>query len=178
MINWQPLNLKNELITLVPMQEQHRETLYLTASDPKIWEQHPQHDRWQREIFDPYFDQGLQSGSGFIITDTANELIIGTTRYYDITDHSVAIGYTFLTRPYWGGKHNMACKSLLLDYAFGYVDKVYLHIGPDNMRSIRGTAKLGASFVNSIPQVVNGQEVLRNEYVIEKQVWNNMKKPY
>lgn len=45
------LTLETEKVILYPFQEKDFEVLYTTASDPKIWEQHPNKDRWKKEIF-------------------------------------------------------------------------------------------------------------------------------
>jgi RimJ/RimL family protein N-acetyltransferase len=162
-----PSHLQNDLITLSPVEALHREPLYLVSSDPYIWVQHPQQDRWQRQVFDPFFDQAMECGSAYVIIDNTTNQIIGTTRYYDIKVESVAVGFTFISKAYWGGRYNLGSKSLLLDHAFRFVDKVFFHIGPHNVRSIKGTAKLGAEFVGTTETAFG----LRNEYVVDKQVW-------
>ena len=52
--NLQP-KLENENIILLPLQEDDFEALYAVACDPKIWEQHPNKNRWQRNVFQNYF---------------------------------------------------------------------------------------------------------------------------
>ena len=54
MMNLQP-TLENENVKLVPLQETDFERLYDVASDPLIWEQHPNKDRYKREIFQTFF---------------------------------------------------------------------------------------------------------------------------
>ena len=49
-INLQPV-LENEIIRLQPLQQDDFERLYAVASDPLIWEQHPNKDRYKREVF-------------------------------------------------------------------------------------------------------------------------------
>ena len=51
--------LETERLILRPLNEDDREALYEIASDPAVWEQHPIYDRWQREVFDAFFDEGL-----------------------------------------------------------------------------------------------------------------------
>ena len=41
------LILEKEKVTLYPLQENDFEELYSIASDPEIWEQHPNKDRWK-----------------------------------------------------------------------------------------------------------------------------------
>lgn len=145
-INWQPHFLEDELIKLVPLQEDDFERLYKVASDPLIWEQHPANDRYKRDVFQQFFVEGLESKTAFIILDTKSNQPIGSSRFYDYDekDNSIAIGYTFLAKEYWGGKYNNSLKTLMLDYAFRFVEKVIFHIGKNNIRSQKGTAKFGA----------------------------------
>jgi len=51
--------LENENVRLVPLQEADFEALYEVASDPKVWEQHPNKDRWKREVFKTFFDGAM-----------------------------------------------------------------------------------------------------------------------
>ena len=46
----QPI-LETERLVLRPLTETDREALHAIASDPAVWEQHPIHDRWRREVF-------------------------------------------------------------------------------------------------------------------------------
>ena len=57
----QPI-LETERLVLRPLTETDREPLHAIASDPAVWEQHPIHDRWRREVFDAFFDTCLASG--------------------------------------------------------------------------------------------------------------------
>ena len=64
----QPI-LENEQLILFPLQESDFEDLYQVASDPKIWEQHPNKDRWKKEVFRNFFDGAMQSKGAFRIVD-------------------------------------------------------------------------------------------------------------
>jgi len=46
----QPL-LKGDLLELRPLGREDFHRLYAVASDPLIWEQHPEKDRYKEEIF-------------------------------------------------------------------------------------------------------------------------------
>ena len=48
--NLQPA-LENELVILRPLNEQDFESLYQVAKDPLIWEQHPNSDRFKRDVY-------------------------------------------------------------------------------------------------------------------------------
>ena len=172
-INWQPGNLGDDIVKLIPIAESDFEDIFKVASDPLIWEQHPAKDRYKREVFQLYFDGAIASKTAFLIVDKSSDKIIGSTRYYDYKpdNSSIAIGYTFLSRQYWGGLYNKSSKRLLLDYAFQFVDKVYFHIGATNLRSQLATMKIGAIKVNEVNIDHYGQNQLHYEYLIQKQDW-------
>lgn len=95
-----PLSLKNDLIFLRPIQASDRDTLYTVASDPEIWTLHPEPLRYQREVFNGYFDGAFASGTAFLVFEKATGDLIGCSRYYhyDALSSSIAIGYTFLAQ--------------------------------------------------------------------------------
>jgi RimJ/RimL family protein N-acetyltransferase len=172
-INWQPENLEDNIVKLIPIAESDFENIFKVASDPLIWEQHPTKDRYKRDVFQLYFDGAISSKTAFLIVDKSSDKIIGSTRYYDYKpdNSSIAIGYTFLSREYWGGLYNKSSKRLLLDYAFRFVDNVYFHIGATNLRSQLATMKIGATKVNEVVIDHHGQNQLHYEYLIQKQEW-------
>ena len=143
--NLQPV-LQNDKALLSPLVEADFEALYAVASDPKIWEQHPNKDRWQREVFRNFFDGVLQSGGAFRVVDKRSGEVVGSTRFYDYKaeEASVFIGYTFYARRCWSGAFNPSVKALMLDYVFGFVNTVYFHIGAQNLRSQMAITRLGA----------------------------------
>lgn len=174
-INWQPDYLENDLIKLIPLQKNDFEKLYAVAADPLIWEQHPTKNRYKREVFKLFFDGAVTDDMAFMIIERATGNIIGSTRYYDYKpdNSSIAIGYTFLAKAYWGGKYNQSCKKLLLDYAFQFVSKVYFHIGATNTRSQLAIQKTGAAKINEVDFDHYGEKVLHFEYTIKKEDWKN-----
>jgi len=173
-INWQPKDLEDEKVSLVPLRPEHFRDLYRVASDPLIWEQHPQQDRYLLEVFRQFFEGAIASGSAFVITDKASGEVIGSTRFYEFNeaDASVAIGYTFLARKFWGGTYNKAVKKLLLDYAFGFVEKVYFHVGAENKRSATAVTRLGAHHDGIVDFDHYGNKVPHLLFVIGKKEWN------
>ena len=138
--------LENAVALLKPLQQADFEALYLTASDPKIWEQHPNKDRWQRDVFGNYFQGAMESGGAFMILDKASGEIAGSTRFYNYneTEKSILIGYTFYAVKFWGSGLNPVVKRLMMDYIFPFVDKVHFHIGATNIRSQVAIQRLGA----------------------------------
>ena len=55
-------HLVGSLIELRPLQPEDWEALFLAASDPLIWEQHPAHDRYKEYVFRKFFQEALDSG--------------------------------------------------------------------------------------------------------------------
>jgi len=169
--NIQP-TLENDTIILYPLRESDFDDLYAGASDPKIWEQHPNRDRWKKEIFRVFFDGAMESRGAFKVVDKNSGKILGSTRYYDYdeSDDSILIGYTFYSRECWGKGINRGVKKLMLDYAFQYVSKVYFHIGAGNTRSQIAIGRIGAVKVDEQDIAYFGEAPKSNfVYVIKKQ---------
>jgi RimJ/RimL family protein N-acetyltransferase len=144
-LNLQP-TLKSELIELRPLLAADFESLYALASDPLVWEQHPEPSRCEREVFEKFFEKALESRGALAAIDAQTQNIIGTSRYYDLDPvrGEVAIGYTFLARSAWGSGRNREMKSLMLGHAFRFVRTVLFHIGEKNIRSQKAVEKIGA----------------------------------
>jgi RimJ/RimL family protein N-acetyltransferase len=138
------------LIKLEPLQPIHFDELYAAASDPLIWEQHPNPNRYQKEVFESFFEGALESGGAFIVRDVDTGIALGSSRFYDYKplDREIKIGYTFFTRDCWGKGINKQVKTLMLNYAFIYIEKVIFHIGAQNIRSQIAIEKLGAKKVS------------------------------
>ena len=47
--------LTGTLLELRPLRAEDYDALYAVASDPLIWEQHPDSDRWKPEVFREFF---------------------------------------------------------------------------------------------------------------------------
>lgn len=173
MFNLQPI-LENEIVKVEPLSSNDFEALFQVASDPLIWEQHPQPDRYKREVFQNYFNGAIESRGALLIRKLDNNEIIGATRFYDYDEDamSILIGYTFFARAYWGSTYNKAVKGLMLDHAFKYVDAVYFHIGANNIRSQTSIQRLGAIKVEEKLVAYYGEGINVNfVYRIEKASW-------
>src|SRR5262245_34037639 len=73
--------LPGQLIELRPLRADDFDALHRAAGDPLIWEQHPEPDRWKRDVFQRYFDGAMASHGAFAIIDRASGRIIGSSRY-------------------------------------------------------------------------------------------------
>jgi RimJ/RimL family protein N-acetyltransferase len=138
--------LHGDLVELRPLQADDYDALYAVASDPLIWEQHPNNDRHEAGVFREFFREALASGGALVVSDARTGKPIGSSRYhaYDPDTGEVEIGWTFLARSYWGGRYNAELKRLMLDHAFRFVRSVVFVIGPRNLRSQRAVEKIGA----------------------------------
>ncbi|WP_284124422.1 GNAT family N-acetyltransferase [Parerythrobacter aestuarii] len=139
--------LETERLVLRPLTEADREAVFAVASDPMVWEQHPIHDRWRREVFDAFFDEGLASGGALAVVRKDGDKVIGSTRYdkYDPDEGGVVeIGWTFLERACWGKGINPEMKRAMLAYAFEHVALVEFRVGDTNYRSRNALEAIGA----------------------------------
>jgi N-acetyltransferase len=138
--------LAGALLELRPLRADDFPALYAVASDPLIWEQHPNSDRYQEAVFRQFFDDAIRSGGALVAIDRTDGRIIGSSRYAGFAEGSdeVEVGYTFLARRYWGGRYNGEMKRLMVTHALGWFRAVLLLIGPDNIRSQRAALKIGA----------------------------------
>ena len=169
--------LFDDLIEMLPLKENDFDELFKAAADPLLWEQHPNKDRYKEKVFRNFFKGAMESGGAFIVKDKKTMKVIGSSRYYDYNkeENSVSVGYTFISRDCWGKSFNPKMKKLMLDHAFEFVDKVYFHIGKDNIRSQKAIIKLGAVKVDEIDMRYFGEEVHRNFiYLMEKDVWGKI----
>ena len=160
--------LEDNLVKAVPLTEADFEELYAAASDPLIWAQHPNPDRYKRDVFQNYFTGAILSKGAYKILDAQSGETIGSTRFSDLDkdDNSIKIGYTFYKRDHWGTGHNHALKRLMLAHAFNYVDKVQFLIGAVNKRSQVSIERLSARKIGELETAYFG-EAPKLDYLYE-----------
>jgi len=164
--------LTGKVLSLSPTRGDDFDSLYKAASDPLIWEQHPARDRWKLDAFRKFFDGAIASGGALTVRELATGEVIGSSRYYawNAVERHVAIGYTFLVRRCWGGSFNREMKKLMLDHAFTFVDRVWFHIGSDNIRSRKAIEVIGARFDHEVLADPAWGGVNMAYYVIDRSV--------
>ena len=138
--------LKGELLDLRPLRPEDFADLYAVASDPLIWEQHPNSDRYQPEVFKDFYRQAMESGGALAAMDAKDGRIIGSSRFFGYSQekNEIEIGWSFLAQSYWGGRYNGEMKQLMLRHAFRFVDSVIFLVGVRNWRSQKALEKIGA----------------------------------
>lgn len=67
-MNLQP-TLENDSVMLVPLHHNDFEQLFAVASDPLVWEQHPNKDRYKRGVFQTFFQGAMESKGAFRIIE-------------------------------------------------------------------------------------------------------------
>lgn len=167
--------LNGQLVYLRPLKEEDFESLFKCANDPLIWEQHPNPDRYKREVFRNYFRGAIESCGAFVVYKKDTNEMIGCTRYYDLNEkeRSILIGYTFLVREVWGKGYNAEMKRLMLHHAFQSLEKVIFHVGDKNIRSQKAMEKIGANKVGVINIAYYGEKNTGNVvYEVERSNFN------
>lgn len=166
-MNLQPI-LSNEEIILIPLVNEDFDALFKIASDKLLWEQHPNNDRYKKEVFEDFFKKAIESKGAFTIFEKTTNKIVGSTRFYDLEQESksVFIGFTFIDRKFWGSSLNGKVKKLMIDYAFQFVDSVKFHVGETNYRSQKAVEKLGALKIGTIQK--ENSEIVNWIYELKK----------
>ncbi len=137
--------LTGELVELRPLRQDDFEALYAAASDPLIWVQHLESDRYRRDVFLNFFKGAMASGGAFAVIDRRTGRIVGSSRYhaYNEAESEIEIGWTFLERACWGGQYNRDMKRLMIAHALTFVRRVVFLVGVGNVRSQRAMEKIG-----------------------------------
>ena len=145
--------------------------MYRAAADPEIWAVHPARERFKEQVFREFFDGAIACGSAFAFVDRETEEIAGSSRYFGYDDElsEIEIGWTFLSRRYWGGSYNAEVKRLMLDHAFTFVDTVVFWVGETNWRSQRAMEKIGGVRRAELkPRVLGGESFRHVVFEIRK----------
>ena len=175
-VNLQP-TLTNELVTIRPVSKADFEALYLAANDPLIWELHQNPDRYELSVFKQFFEEAIKSNAAFVIIDKVTKKIIGSSRYKisEASKEAIEIGWTFLSREYWGGIYNQSFKSLLISYAFQYFEFITFHVDQNNLRSQKAVTKLGGVLINREGKLSHLHTSKKSgiTYVLRKSEWSN-----
>ncbi|KUY19784.1 Putative ribosomal N-acetyltransferase YdaF [Elizabethkingia miricola] len=149
-----PVILQGTNINLVPLEEKHLEELYTAAADKELWSLIPT-DCSERDTFYKTYEFAISERTAgnqypFVIIHKDTNKIIGSTRLFEIypADKKLEIGWTWITKDYWGTTINLECKLLLLTYCFETLktNRVQLKTKDTNFRSRKAIEKIGGIF--------------------------------
>ena len=165
-IDLQP-RLVGRTITLRPLQQEDFSQLYTAASDPRVWEMHPDSSRYKEDVFrERFFTGAIASGGALAVVHNQIDRIVGSSRYYKWNSdlQHISIGFTFLEPDLWGDGTNREMKDLMLRHIFRYANTVWFHVGETNLRSRRAVEKLGATFSHSENRELDGKPYVQLFY--------------
>jgi len=160
-------------INLKIIQPSDFEMLFTVASDPFIWALHPDKLRYTPEGFSKYFKAALEPEcAAFIISHQESGEIMGSSRYYNIDPEkgTLFIGFTFLSRKFWGGHWNKSLKTLMIHHALENFEEVYFEASSKNLRSISALKKIGAE------EVPNPSNMEKQKFRITRKTWPQIQK--
>ncbi len=147
----QPIILHGELVSLLPLDPSHFDSLIALAKEKSIW-QYYTIDGSNEEKLRPSLESSLTDRLQypFVIIHRETNAIIGSTRFLDIQrEHKkLEIGWTWLHSDHWRTNINTECKLLLLTFCFEelMVSRVQLKTDENNIRSRKAILKTGAQF--------------------------------
>jgi len=154
--------LAGPLLQMRPLRPEDWADLFAVASDPLIWAQHPDSDRYKEDVFRQFFRDALNSGGALVAIERSSGAVVGSSRFHDcdVERGVVEIGWSFLARRCWGGTYNGEMKRLMLQHAFETVDRVVFIIGPENHRSRRAVEKIGGVYTGVKPDAKGRERVV------------------
>lgn len=165
--------LEGDRLLLRPLTEDDWDALFAVASDPQIWAVHPSHDRWQEPVFRQFFAEAMARGGALAIIDKASGAVIGSSQFGEPEAEGpgeIEIGWSFLSRAYWGKGYNAQFKRLMLDHAFAHYDRVIFQVGSGNVISRKAMENIGGVLTDRTREFErNGEMVLHVIYEITKE---------
>jgi len=149
-----PTILEGTTIELIPLEKEHLEELYTAAADKELWANIPS-DCSDKELFYKNYEFALSERENgnqypFVIRNKQTKRLIGSTRFFEIypSDRKLEIGWTWITKEFWGTTVNLESKLLLLTYCFETLktNRVQLKTKDNNFRSRKAIEKIGGLF--------------------------------
>jgi RimJ/RimL family protein N-acetyltransferase len=146
------ITLKNDLITLIPLDISHKDDLLKAVEDGELYK------LWftgipSKKNVDEYINKAIDDKNNcksyaFIVYHNIDKKIIGSTRYLniDLVNKRLEIGNTWYSKSYQRSAVNTNCKLLLLSYAFEEFDAIAVEFRTHwhNHKSRNAIARLGA----------------------------------
>ncbi|WP_410812938.1 bifunctional pyridoxamine 5'-phosphate oxidase family protein/GNAT family N-acetyltransferase [Micromonospora sp. 067-2] len=149
-----PAPIAGEHVRLEPLDLAHADELHAATADDEVWRHlgvaRPAEPAGTAEVIAAAL-AAQQRGERvpWVQRCAVSGAVVGTTSYYEIDPErrAVAIGYTFLGRPWWRTAINTEAKLLLLSRAFDELGAVRVawHTDVRNERSQAAIERLGAT---------------------------------
>ena len=141
-------------IWLRPLALEDFDPLFAAASDPLIWIQHPESDRYQKgRCSSAYFRQCHESKGAFPIFESSSGKIIGSSGTGISLRRATKLRSAGLPgdEPFWGGIVRSRTQFLVSDHVPSrLVGRSSLLREKENIRSRRALEKIGARFVRKV----------------------------
>ncbi|HEX5541374.1 MAG TPA: bifunctional pyridoxamine 5'-phosphate oxidase family protein/GNAT family N-acetyltransferase [Micromonospora sp.] len=148
-----PAAMRGAHVILEPLDRSHAPKLFTATGDPEVWRHLGGPQPETIEAMTAMVDAALRAHHRgervpWVQRCAVTGAVIGTTSYYEVEEvnQSLAIGYTWLGRPWWRTGVNTEAKLLLLTRAFDELgaQRVVWHTDIRNERSQRAIERLGA----------------------------------
>jgi RimJ/RimL family protein N-acetyltransferase len=146
------LQLKGQLVELIPLVKQHTNAISLAVQDGELWK------LWYTGVPSPetvntYVQNALESKKtqgwlAFVVKDLKTQKIIGSTRYCNVDNNHkrLEIGYTWYSKSTQRTGVNTETKYLLLKHAFEQLNAIAVEFRTHwfNHQSRSAITRLGA----------------------------------
>jgi RimJ/RimL family protein N-acetyltransferase len=147
-----PATLEGHGVRLEPLEAKHEQGLQAAAADGRLWELFfttvPEPAGTKKYIEDALKGQERGEMLPWAVRDLKTNTIVGSTRYHDIVAAAdrVEIGYTWYAQRCQRTHVNTACKLLLFEFGFEFLNCGVIGLRTDNFnfRSQRAIEALGA----------------------------------
>lgn len=154
--------LENQLSKLVPLTCVNGSRLAAVCYDEDIWT-YMGTSISDETALKGYIEKAVDQRDAhleypFVVIDKRGNKVAGSTRYGLVNQdcHSLEIGWTWYGKDFRGTGLNLACKHLLLDYAFEQagVNRVTFSAAPGNLRSQKAIRKIGGHYEGTQREVL------------------------
>jgi len=149
------------MFELNEMTEDHFDSLFQIAQNPKLWTLNPEYDGSHMDGFKLWFEKAIRKkieGIQFpyVVVEKKSNQLVGATRFYDIgkEEGTIKIGFTWYKEECWGTACNAECKLLLIQQLIEQGITPKFRIDTANIRSCKAVEKIGAKLEKVIPKDV------------------------
>ncbi len=171
MLSISPVTLVGQFVILETLTHKHFAELIAAGSDSAIWTHSWPQNQAEPKSLERYFTRQLEQLQAqqflpFTIRHKDTQQIIGNTTYnnFQISNHGLEIGGTWIIRAFQKTAANTESKYLMLKHAFEELNcvRVQFRVDPDNLNSIQAIERIGASY----------EGTLRNNYIVDGQIYD------